>query len=144
MFTDTDNLVVKLCIEGMQAEAENRQDDARKLFEQAWSVRQDDYDACVAAHYLARHQDDPQEALKWNREALSRADAINDDRVRGFYSSFYLNVGFSYETLGNPAEAIRFYRMAADKLNDVPDGAYKNIVINGTEGGFKRIGRVNN
>lgn len=95
MFIDTDNLVVKLCVEGMQSETENRPDDARKLFEQAWSIRQGDYEACVAAHYLARHQNDPQEVLKWNREALSYADAITNDRVRGFYSSLYLNVGYS-------------------------------------------------
>lgn len=50
-----------------------------------------------------------------------------------------LNVGYSYETLGNLVEASRFYRMAADSLDDVPDGPYKNVLLNGIEGGFKRI-----
>ncbi|RGC68468.1 hypothetical protein C5N14_13190 [Micromonospora sp. MW-13] len=37
--------------------------------------RTDDYDACVAAHYLARQQDDPEEILRWNQEALRHAFA---------------------------------------------------------------------
>jgi tetratricopeptide (TPR) repeat protein len=135
---DTDNLVVKLCIEGMQAETEGRSDDARKLFEQAWVARQDDYDACVAAHYLARHQDNPQAVLKWNREALNRANALSDDRVQSFYPSLYLNMGHSLEALGSRAEARRHYEMAADKLSNVPDGAYKEVVRNGIAGGYKR------
>lgn len=139
---DNDNLVVKLCIEGMQAEAEGKPDVARKLFEQAWAARQDDFDACVAAHYLARHQQNPQETFNWNKEALSRAEALDDDRVQGFYSSLYLNLGYSYETLGNRVEARRYYEMAADKLNNVPEGGYKEVVRNGIEGGYKRTEMV--
>ena len=135
---DADNLVVKLCTEGMQAETEGRHEDARKLFEQAWDARKNDYDACVAAHYLARHQDNPQAVLEWNRESLNRANALNDDSVQSFYPSLYLNLGHSYETLGNRVEARRCYEMAAEKLNDVPDGAYKDIVRNGITGGFER------
>lgn len=64
---DTNNPVVKLCMDGMAAEAKSKFDDARQLFEQAWSISQDDYDACMAAHFLARHQDTPQAVLKWNQ-----------------------------------------------------------------------------
>lgn len=136
---DTDNLVVKLCIEGMQAEVKGLSDDARKLFERAWAVHQDDYEACIAAHYLARHQDTPQTVFEWNKEALNRAEALNDDRVQGFYPSLYLNLGHSYETFGNRTEARKYYEMAANKLNDVPEGAYKEIVRNGIAGGYRRM-----
>lgn len=139
---NTDNLVVKLCIEGMQAETEGRSEVARKLFEQAWDARQDDYDSCVAAHYLARYQDNPQAVFEWNRESLNRANALSDDRVKGFYPSLYLNIGHSYETLGNLAEARRHYEIAADKLNDLPDGQYKDVVRNGIAGGYKRTESV--
>jgi len=61
---DPNNPVVKLCMEGMAAEARGKFDDARHLFEQAWSICQDDYDACMAAHFLARHQDSPQATFK--------------------------------------------------------------------------------
>ncbi|HEX8710105.1 MAG TPA: hypothetical protein VF723_17820 [Pyrinomonadaceae bacterium] len=139
---DTDNLVVRLCSEGMQAEAEGRPDEARKLFEQAWAAAQDDYEACVAAHYLARHQSKPEAVFEWNREALERAEAVSDDRVQGFYPSLYLNMGHSYETLGNPGEARRHYAMAAARLDHVPDGPYKDVVQNGIAGGFQRTESV--
>lgn len=56
---DPDNAVVKLCAQGMQAEGAGRRGDARALFEQAWEIAGDDYERCIAAHYLARHQDGP-------------------------------------------------------------------------------------
>jgi len=135
---DPNNPVVKLCMDGMAAEAKGRFEDARKLFEQAWSVCQDDYDACMAAHFLARHQDSPQAVFEWNQEALNRANQVSDDRVLSFYASLYLNVGHSHETLGNKTEARRYYEMAADRLDDVPEGPYKNVVRDGIARGRHR------
>lgn len=136
---DTDNPVIKLCVEGMKAENEGRSEDARKLFEQAWAAHQDDFDACIAAHYLARHQDNPQAVFEWNQEALSRASAVDENRVQSFYPSLYLIMGHSYETLGDLIEARRHYEMAAERLSNIPDGAYKNVVQNGISSGFKRM-----
>ena len=85
---DADNPVVKLCVEGIQAEAENRLDDARALFTQAWDSHTDNFEACIAAHYPARHQESPQEMLFWNQEALNRAEAVPDERVQGFTHPF--------------------------------------------------------
>lgn len=130
--------MVRLCMEGIEAEAKGRFEDARKLFEQAWSACQDDYDACQAAHFLARHQDSPQATFEWNQEALNRANAVGDDRVQSFYSSLYLNPGHSYETLGDLAEAKRHYQMAAEQLDDVPEGQYKDMMRNGIARGLKR------
>lgn len=139
---DPENQVVKLCTQGMQAEGEGRPEVARAFFEQAWAARKDNYDACVAAHFLARHQDDPQAEFKWNKEALDRANAVTDERARDFFSSLYLNLGHSYEVLGNRTEARRHYEMALDKLGDVPDGPYKDIVRNGISGGYQRTESV--
>ena len=108
-----DNPVVKLCIAGTQAEFNGRIDAARALYRQAWEAAQDDYEACIAAHYVARHQPDPHETLRWNREALARAEAVGDGRVDSFYPSLYLNMGQSFERLGDEAEAQRYYEMAA-------------------------------
>lgn len=82
-----DNPVIRLCAEGTRAEFEGRKEDARRLYREAWDVCKDDYDACVAAHYVARFQDAPEESLYWNREALARAERINDERVQSFYPS---------------------------------------------------------
>jgi tetratricopeptide (TPR) repeat protein len=111
---DLSNPVIQLCIEGTQAEFLGQIDKARSLYQQAWGVAQDDFDACVAAHYMARHQDDPEKRLYWNQVALERANAAADARVREFYPSLYLNMGQSYELLGNHDAAQRYYDLAAE------------------------------
>jgi hypothetical protein len=111
---DTNSPSVQLCIEGTRAEFERRPDDARALFWKAWETAQDDYEACIAAHYVARFQTTPHDTLRWNLEALARADALTDGRAQSFYPSLYVNLGHSYEMLGNQAEANRYYQLAAD------------------------------
>lgn len=111
---DLDNPVIRLCIEGTQAEFEGRTEIACALYQQAWAAAANDYEVCIAAHYMARFQDSPEERLRWNRIALERADAVNDDSVRNFYPSLYLNLGCSHELLGNQTEAKKYYDLAAE------------------------------
>jgi tetratricopeptide (TPR) repeat protein len=110
---DFESWAVKLCIEGTQAEYKGRVDDARALYRQAWESSRDDYEACIAAHYVARHQGSPEDALRWNLEALARARAAGDIRVESFYPSLYVNLGRAYELAGNQPEAERYYELAA-------------------------------
>jgi hypothetical protein len=111
---DVDNPVIRLCVKGTQAEFEGRTDDARSLYAQAWEASSDDYSACVAAHYVARVQATPEETLHWNQEALARAEKVADDRVQIFYPSLFVNLGRSYEIVGNQEEAERYYHLAAE------------------------------
>jgi tetratricopeptide (TPR) repeat protein len=135
---DPDNPVVKLCVAGMQAESEGQSTRARDLFVQAWAACRDDFDACIAAHYVARHQERPEDTLHWNQEALSRADAVHDDRVRAFYPSLYLNLGHSYEELGNQDKARHYYELAATRLADLPASPYRDLVQTGITAGRTR------
>ncbi|MGW1373317.1 hypothetical protein ACWD6P_03430 [Streptomyces sp. NPDC002446] len=116
--------VVRLCVEGMQAETEGRADVARGLFQQAWDIAADDYEACIAAHYLARHQKTPEETLHWNQECLARADRVGDERVQGFYPSLYVNLGQACRQLGQPALAHAYFVRAAERARDAPEGQY--------------------
>ncbi|MFE7568235.1 hypothetical protein ACFU76_14950 [Streptomyces sp. NPDC057539] len=125
---DPDNPVVQLCAQGMRAEAEGREDDARELFLRAWEAAGDDFEACVAAHYLARHQPTPEETLRWNQECLTRADRVGDERVRGFYASLHGNMGRAQLALGRPGQARAHFRSAAERLDDVPPGPYRDWV----------------
>ena len=111
---ESDNHVIKLCVEGTQAEFRGQIDLARSIYQQAWESAQDDYEACIAAHYVARHQDDPQQRLHWNQIALDKAKAVRDGRVDEFYPSLYLNMGQSYELIGKREEAKRYYDLAAE------------------------------
>jgi hypothetical protein len=111
---DINNPVVQLCTKGTRAEFEHRLNDARLLYKQAWEARKDDYDACIAAHYVARFQETPEETLYWNQVSLKHADAIKNERVKDFYPSLYVNLGHSYEALGDQVNALRYYQLAAD------------------------------
>jgi len=135
---DLNNPVVALCAEGIQAELAGRRDEARALFLQAWDARRDACEACVAAHYVARHQDTAEEALRWNAEALARADEVGDERVRSFYPSLYLNLGRSYETLGDLQMARALYELGTARVADVPEGGYGDVVRRGLHDALQR------
>lgn len=111
---DPNNPVIKFCMEGTRAEFEHRTEDARILYEQAWAACKDDYDACIAAHYVARFQDSAEESLRWNHLALKHANAVNDERAKDFYPSLYLSLGRSHELAGDHTEAQRYYGLAAE------------------------------
>ena len=110
---DLYNQVIQLCIQGSQAEFQGRQPDAQTLYQLAWETAKNDYEKCIAAHYVARLVKTPVESLKWDQEALNRADGANHDLVKDFYPSLYLCMGHSYERLGNLAEAQRYFDLAA-------------------------------
>ena len=140
---DPNNPVVKLCVEGMRAEGEGRPEAARGLYERAWTEGMDDFEACVAAHYLARQQPGAEETFRWNREALERADAATaagNGRVEAFYPSLLLNMGKSREDVGDPAGAGRCYELAAGKVVALPEDGYGSLVRRGIEGGLGRLG----
>jgi tetratricopeptide (TPR) repeat protein len=139
---DPNNKVVKLCAEGMQNEAEGKIDEAQGLFQQAWDIADNDFEAFTAAHYMARNQKDPADVLKWNLEALNRANAINGDEFKGHYPSLYLNVGKSYETLANNEEANNYYQFAADYCSFLPPGKYGDMIKTGVAAGLARTGTI--
>ena len=135
---NADNRVVQLCVEGMLAEAEGRAADAQRLFAEAWDASSDDFEASVAAHYVARHQRTPEETLRWNEQALAHAQAVAGDRMRGLYASLHLNVGKSLEDLGRTAEAHRSYERAAAWLDALPADGYGSLVRGAVAAGRER------
>ena len=138
---DPNNPVVKLCAQGIEAEMKGRRDEARSLFLQAWELRQDDVDACIAAHYVARHQETPAETLRWNELALTHAISASADSIRSFYPSLYLNLGKSYEDLGDTARARELYELGERCISDVPDGGYADVVRQGLHNALQRVGQ---
>jgi tetratricopeptide (TPR) repeat protein len=139
MVIDPSNAVVRLCADGMSAEAEGRVTEAKALFERAWEAAADDYECCIAAHYVARHQDGPEQTLRWNAECLRYAELVGDERVAGFYPSLYLNMGHSHEQLGDLQKAEECYRAAEARLSALPDGAYGDMVRDGVARGLERL-----
>jgi tetratricopeptide (TPR) repeat protein len=136
---DPENPVVKLCAQGMQAEATRRRAEAHECFQRAWAAATDDYEACIAAHYLARHQPTLEDTRHWNQVSLARARAVDDDRVRPFFASLHLNLGKCAEDRGDFVTARTHYQQALDALPYVPEGAYRNVVEQGLRAAFARV-----
>lgn len=134
--------VLALVQQGMRAESKGDPDEARELFERAWASAGDDYDRCVAAHFLARHQPTPDDNRLWNEAALRLADAVaatDPERVRAFYPSLHLNLGYAWEALGELDTARRHYLLAAAGLADLPDDAYGAMIRGGVAEGLRRL-----
>ncbi len=134
---DASNPVIALCVAGMQVEGEPAR--ALALFEQAWAARVDDFDASVAAHFVARHQRTPAETLHWNEVALRHAEALEDDRARELFPSLCLNLGDAYLTAGRVAEASVLADRAFAALDALPSGGYADFVRMGIERLHQRL-----
>jgi tetratricopeptide (TPR) repeat protein len=128
---DLNNPIVVICAEGMRAESEGRAAEVKELFERAWQAATDDYEACIAVHYLARHQETMEQTLAWNAESLRRAELVGDDRVEGFLPSLFLNLGHCHEERGDSERARAFYHRAEERLSAVPTGPYGDMVHDG-------------
>jgi hypothetical protein len=135
---DPDNPVVRLCAAAFAFGRHARGADAKALFEQAWEASRDDFEACIAAHYVARHQATPEATFEWNERALHRAQAAGDERARDFFPSLYLNYAHSLERLGRTHEACTYYGLAAERLDALPPGGYAQLVRGGVTAGQRR------
>jgi hypothetical protein len=112
---------------------------ATRLFEQAWKARRDDYDASIAAHFLARHQTTVEDRLAWNIRAARHAELVEDDRAHELKSSLYLNLADAYLAVGDSAEARAAVGAAAKSLEDLPLEGYRDFVQRGINGLVRRL-----
>lgn len=135
---DPDNPVVRLCAEGIAAEGQGRHEEAAALYREAWAIHSDDYEACIAAHYLAREQETLQDALTWNQAALDHALLVEEDKIAGFLPSLYLNLGWSHEVLEDRVLARECYLEGAARVAGLAPGAYTDVVRDGIERGLAR------
>ena len=111
--------------------ANGDRDGACILYADMWAeaIRaEDQYQACVVAHFMAHAHVEPEAQLDWHLRALHAADAVGIERVRGFYPSLYANLGEVNLRLGNLAQA-REYIKRAEKIQQVlPDDGYGRLI----------------
>src|SRR4051812_23476901 len=106
------NPIIKLCVQGMAMEEQNKPEEASRLFLQAWNEATNDFEKYIAAHYVARHQKNVSDKLKWLETTLQLALKINDDSVKGTFASLYVNIAKCYEDLNDPGNAKKNYELA--------------------------------
>src|SRR5690554_4754131 len=109
---DPNNVVIKLCMSGMNMEDGGNVEGANAMFHQAWHEAKDDYERFIAAYHLARQQKSVTDKLKWMETSLQCALNINDDNVKSAYSTLYLNIAKCYEELCDSDHAQRNYELS--------------------------------
>ena len=115
------NNVVRLCLQGITLEEKGDPERAAKVYTQAWNEATDDFEKYLAAYYIARHQKNVSEKLKWLQTSLQFALNINDVSVKSALSSLYSNISGCYRDLNDPAGAAKYSELAAsyrDKPSD--------------------------
>jgi len=128
------NHVIKLCIEGMGMEEIGKPDEAGKLFVQAWNEATNDFEKFTAAYYVARHQENTPDKLKWLETSLQFALKINNDAVTSAFPSLYSNIAKCYEDLNDHANAKKNYESAISFKNNPSD---KGPFYHGTKAGLQ-------
>ena len=107
------NNVIKLCVQGMGREEKGDPDGASRLFLQAWNEATNDFEKFTAAYYVARHQKNIRDKLKWLETSLQFALKINDVTVKAAFPSLYSNIAKCYEDLNDLDNAKANYELAA-------------------------------
>jgi len=105
--------------------------EARHLFEEAWNARRDDYEAAIAAHYLARHQATPFLTLDWNARAVTHCEQVRDDRAAELLPSLYLNLADSLLAVGRLDEASLIAERAVETLSTLQMDGYRTFIAQG-------------
>lgn len=111
------NHVVKLCIQGMGMEEQNKSEEAEKLFMQGWNEATDDFEKFLAAYYVARLQKKVYNRLQWFEIALQHALKANDDTSKSAFHTLYLKIAECYHELSDP-EKVKEYNALAISVKD--------------------------
>ena len=116
---DPNNVVIKLCMNGMGLEDGGKIEDAIRMFQKAWNEATNDYERFIAAYHLARGQKSIADKLKWMETSLQCALNINDENVKSAYSTLYRNIAKCYEELGD-ADNSKKYNELSISYNGTP------------------------
>jgi tetratricopeptide (TPR) repeat protein len=109
---DPNNNIIKLLLQGMVMEESGKPEDASLIFLKAWSEATDDFERFIAAYYVALHQKNIPDKLKWLETSLQFALKINDNTVKSAFPSLYLNIAKCYEELCDPDKAKKNYELS--------------------------------
>lgn len=115
------NNVIKLCVEGMAMEEKGELEEGSRIFLQAWNEATNDLEKYLAAYYVARHQKNVADKLKWLETSLQFALTINNDSVKGAFPSLYLNIAKCYEELSDLDNARKNYELAISSTDKPSD-----------------------
>jgi len=140
------NTIVKLCLQGMFMEDNDKPEEARKLFYKAWDEATNDFEKFTAAYYVSQQQTNTADKLKWIETTLQLALKLNDDSVKAAFPLLYLELAKTYGELGDFENAKKHHELAVS-FTDIPSD--KEPFYHGTKadlqmGDFLKPGNLSN
>ena len=118
----------------MDMEGKDKPEEASRLFLQAWNEATSDFERFIAAHFVARHQKNVHNKLKWIEIALQFALKLKNDSVKSAFPSLYSNLAKCYEDLNDLDNAKKNYELA-NSFTDKPSD--KGPFYHGTKADFQ-------
>jgi tetratricopeptide (TPR) repeat protein len=115
------NNVIKLCVQGIALEESGKPEEASRLFLQAWNEATNDFEKYLAAYYVARHQENVPDKLKWLETALQFALKVNNESAISAFPNLYSNIAKCYEDLGDARNARKNSELANSFAGDPSD-----------------------
>ena len=106
------NKIIQLLLRGMGMEDSGKTEEASLLFLKAWSEATADFEKFIAAYYVARHQKNVSDKLKWFETSFQFALKVNDEAVKSAFPSLYLNIAKCYEALSDPDKAKKYVALS--------------------------------
>jgi len=118
---DPNNPIIQRCMQGTNMEEKGRSEEAVRLFLQAWNEAANDFEKFTAAHFLARHQKNIHNKLKWFQTALEYGSLVNSDAVKSALPSLYANMAQCYAKLGDGNNEKKYLELAVSSGAHLPD-----------------------
>lgn len=106
------NPVIRLCVMGMVQEEKDNPDAANSLFRQAWQEATHDFEKYIAAYFVARHEKEMAQRLRWFETALQFGLKVNNDSVNGALPALHSHIADCYTALGDADNAQKHQALA--------------------------------
>ena len=118
---DPTNNVVKLCLQGMIMEEKGKPEEAYSKFLQGWNEASNDFEKFIAAYYVARHQENARDQIKWLQTTLQLALKLNDHAVKAAFPFLYSSIAKCYVDLGDLDNAKKNQDLATGFVDNPSD-----------------------
>jgi len=97
----------------MAMEDSGQPDEALRLFLQAWNEATSDFEKYIAAYYVARHQENVPDKLKWLETSLRFAQKVSNESAISAFPNLYTNIAKCHEDLGDVDNAKKNFELAS-------------------------------
>ncbi len=109
---DPRNEIVRLCLQGIALESENKVDESVQIFNRALGESKNDFDKYLASYYIARSKVCIEDKLAWYKKTLKLAQGIEDVAVSSALSRLYFEISNCYKELDDELNTNKYLELS--------------------------------